>query len=68
MEFVLIYDWVDEETGKEYQQWVDWFDTKEELLAAYKEARRRWAYMVDTGRLYLSGAIHYSWADIETNF
>ena len=68
MEFVLIYDWVDEETGSKYQEWVDWFDTKEELLAAYKEARKRWASMIEIGRLYLSGAVHYSWADIEQMF
>lgn len=67
MQFVLIYDWVYED-GSESHQWVEWFDTKEQLFAAYKEARRKWAYMVDIGRLYLSGAIHYSWADIETNF
>lgn len=68
MEFILIYDWVDENTGENYQSQMDWFDTKEELLAAYKEARKRWAEMISIGRLYLSGAVHYSWADIERYF
>lgn len=68
MEFVLIYDWVNEDDGYKYEQWVEWFDTKEELLTAYREARKYWAEMINIGRLYLSGAVHYSWADIERNF
>lgn len=67
MEFVLIYDWVSED-GSEDEQWVEWFDTKEQLLAAYKEARKIWAYDLEISRLYLSGAVHYSWADIESQF
>lgn len=68
MQFVLIYDWVDENTGEAYERSVKWFDTKEELLAAYKDARKYWAEMIKIGRLYLSGAVHYSWADIERYF
>lgn len=68
MEFVLIYDWVDEESGHKYEQWVKWFDTKEELLDAYRKAQRYWAEMILIGRLYLSGAVHYDWEDIERNF
>ena len=67
MEFVLIYDWVNED-GSEDEQWVEWFDTKEQLLAAYKEARKIWGYEIEINRLYLSGAVHYSWADIEQMF
>ena len=68
MEFILIYDWVNEDDGYKYEQWVEWFDTKEELLEAYKKARKEWANMIEIGRLFLSGAVHYCWADIERNF
>lgn len=66
--FILIFDWVDEETGQNYDNWVYWFDTKEELLEAYKHWRNYYAHMIEIGRLYLSAAVNYSWADIEQLF
>ena len=68
MEFLLIWDWVDEEYGWNYQQLVDTFRTKEELLEAYKKAREEYRKMINIGRLILSPAIGYSWADIEELF
>lgn len=68
MEFLLVWDWVDEEFGWNYQQLVDSFATKEELLEAYKKAREEYREMVAIGRLILSPAIGYSWADLERLF
>ena len=68
MEFLLVWDWVDEEFGWNYQQCVDSFRTKEELLAAYKKAREEYREMIAIGRLILSPAIGYSWADLEQLF
>lgn len=68
MEFILIWDWVDEEFGWNYQQLVDSFRTKEELLEAYHQALGDYASMVAIGRLILSPAIDYSWADLERLF
>ena len=66
--FMLVWEWKDEDTGELYEQRIDWFDTKEELLAAYKKAREEYSKMVNIGRLYLVAAINYSWADIEDIF
>ena len=68
MEFMLIWDWVDEDDGWTYQQLVDYFRTKEELLEAYHQALGDHASMVAIGRLILSPAIKYSWADLEQLF
>ena len=68
MEFLLIWDWVDENDGYEYEQRIDWFATKEELLEAYKKAREEFKAWVKMGRLILSPAVGYSWADLEMLF
>ena len=68
MEFMMVWDWVDEDNGWLYQQQVDVFDTKEELLEAYKKARAEYKELVNIGRLILSPAIGYSWADIDRLF
>ena len=66
--FMLVYEWMDEENGYLYDQEISWFDTKEELLEAYAKARKTFAYQVKIGRLLLSAAVNYSWADIENLF
>jgi hypothetical protein len=66
--FLLIYDWIDENDGCRYEQWVESYNTKEELLAAHEVAREKWAKMVERGRLYLSPAINYTWAEIKQLF
>jgi len=68
MEFMLVWDWVDEDTFDLYEQHVDFFDTKEELLAAKKEAEEQFKWQIVIGRLILSPAIGYSWADLERLF
>lgn len=68
MEFLLVWDWVDENDGYRYQQYVDFFDTKEELIEAYKKAKKEYDAHITRGNLYLSPAIGYSWADIERLF
>ncbi len=68
MEFLLVWDWIDENNFDLYEQHVDFFGTKEELLAAKKEAEKQFKWQIGIGRLILSPAIGYSWADIENLF
>lgn len=69
MEFMLIWDWIDENDGSTlYEQRVDSFATKEELLEAKKTAEEKFSWQVGIGRLILSPAIGYSWADIDRLF
>ena len=68
MEFILIWDWVDEDTGWAYQQDADFFATKEQLFEAKKKAEKEYEYFIQIGRLILSPAIGYSWADIDRLF
>ena len=66
--FMLVWEWVDEKTGALYEQQIDWFDTKEELIEAYYNARMQFIQHVNIGRLLLSAAVNYTWADIEQIF
>lgn len=68
MEFILIWDWVDEETGYLYDQQVDFFATKEQLFEAKKAAEKTFPWQVAIGRLILSPAIGYSWAEVDRLF
>ena len=68
MEFLLTWDWVDEDTHVLYEQAVDYFATKEELFEAKKKAEEEYEWQVAVGRLILSPAVGYSWADINRLF
>ena len=68
MEFILIWDWVDEDNGFLYEQYADSFDTKEQLFEAKKKAEEEYGKQIEIGRLILSPAIGYSWADVERLF
>ena len=65
---MLVYEWFNESDGSLYDQEISWFNTKKELLCAYKVAKRTHHYQIDIGRLMLSAAVNYSWADIEQLF
>ncbi len=68
MEFMLIQEWIDEETFALYEQRVDFFPTKEKLFEAKKKMEKDFAYQIGIGRLVLSPAIGYSWADVDRLF
>lgn len=68
MEFLLVLEWIDEDTFDLYEQRVESYGTKEELLEAKKKAEETSSYQVFGTRLILSPAISYSWADIEQLF
>ena len=68
MEFILIWDWVDEDDGFLYEQHADFFATKEQLFEAKKKAEKEYSWQVAIGRLILSPAIGYSWADLDRLF
>lgn len=68
MEFILIWDWVDENDGYTYSQNVDSFATKKELLEAKKRYEIEFNWQIKAGRLILSPAIGYSWADLDRLF
>lgn len=68
MEFMLIWEWIDEDTFDLYEQRVDFFATKEELFEAKKKAEEQFKWQIGIGRLILSPAIGYSWADVDRLF
>jgi len=68
MEFMLVWEWIDEDTFELYEQRVDFFATKEDLLEAKKKAEEQFKWQIGIGRLILSPAIGYSWADLERLF
>lgn len=68
MEFILVWDWIDEDTHYVYEQHVDFFATKEQLFEAKKKAEEEYRWQIGIGRLMLSPAIGYSWADLDRLF
>ena len=68
MEFMLVWEWIDEDTFDLYEQRVDFFATKEELFEAKKKAEEQFKWQIGIGRLMLSPAIGYSWADVDRLF
>lgn len=66
--FMLVWEWTDEKTGFLYEQRVDWFDTKKELIEAYHNARMEYIGYINNGRLLLSAAINYPWSYIAETF
>lgn len=68
MEFLMILEWTDEENGYLYETWVESYKTKEDLFAAKKKTENDYDWQIKIGRLHLSAAINYSWADIERLF
>lgn len=65
---MLVWEWIDENDGTLYEQHIDWYDTKEELLKEYRHYRKFYAKQIEMGRLMLSAGINYSWADIDRLF
>ena len=68
MEFILIWDWVDEDCSFIYEQHADFFATKEQLFEAKAKAEEEYRAHILMGRLILSPAIGYSWADVDMLF
>lgn len=68
MEFLLVFDWVDEDTNYLYETYVKSYGTKEELFEAKKKYEKEYDWQVGIGRLILSPAIGYSWADLDRLF
>ena len=67
MEFILIWDWVNENNSI-YEQHANFFATKEQLFEAKKKAEEKYNWQIGIGRLILSPAIGYSWANINRLF
>ena len=68
MEFILCFDWVDEDTNYLYEQQFECFATKEQLFEAKKKYEKEFNWQIGIGRLILSPAIGYSWADVDRLF
>lgn len=66
--FMLVWRWINEKSGELYEEWVDCFDTKQELTEAYHNSRMKYIKQINIGRLILSAAVSYSWSDIEEKF
>lgn len=66
--FMLIWKWINEKSGELYEQWIDCFNTKQELIEAYHNYRMRYIEQINIGRLILSPAVNCTWSDIEEKF
>jgi len=67
MEFLLVFDWINE-NNPVYDTRVKFYPTKEELLAAKAKAEKNFSNAIREGRLILSPAVGYCWADFERLF
>lgn len=66
--FMLVWRWINEKSGELYEEWIDCFDTKQELTEAYHNSRMKYIKQINIGRLILSPAISCTWSDIEEKF
>lgn len=68
MEFLLIYDWV-EENNIRCEQWVHQsFRTKEELLRHKEWAEEYYANSINSNCLTLYPAVRYDWDEFDQLF
>ena len=71
MNFALIWDWnVDFGWGEEdWAKWnVEYFNTKEELIEAYEQARQWNNEYIEDGSLVLTVSVCYNIDEIKTRF
>ena len=68
MDFLLIWEWIDEDTFALYEQRVEFYGTKEALLETKEKAEEKYKYQIGIGRLILSPAIGYGWDEIDQLF
>ena len=68
MNFGLVLEWVNETDGYVYENEIDWYDTKEELLEAYHNACEYYSGYFDIGRLILYTVVRYSPQEISRDF
>lgn len=68
MDFMLIYDWMDEDSGYRNDTWVEYYKTKEDLLLAKKVNESLFDWRIKNGSLILSPAVSYSWDEIDQLF
>ena len=66
-EFLMIFDWLSDTIGMAFTS-IETYRTKEELLAAYEEAKEVFKDQIKENRLIISPAVNYSWTDIEQLF
>ncbi len=68
--FMLIWEWMEgpEEYPMVVKQEIDFFDTKEELIEAYKKANKDHDYLIENGELFLSLGVLYSEEEIYKHF
>ncbi len=66
-EFLMIFDWLSDTIGMAAVA-IETYRTKDELLAAYEEAKEVFKDQIEENRLIISAAVNYSWTDIEQLF
>lgn len=59
--FGLVSEWIDEVTGELFEQWIDWYDTKEELLEKKEILENAFCDHIAIGRLIVYPVVHYDW-------
>lgn len=66
--FGLVSKWVDEVTGELFEQWIDWYDTKEELLEKKEIFENTFSDYIAMGRLIVYPIVRYDWDELNNYF
>lgn len=66
--FGLVSEWIDEVTGELFEQWIDWYDTKEELFEKKAKVEDVFSDYVAMGRLIVYPVVRYDWDELNNYF
>lgn len=66
--FGLVSEWVDEVTGELFEQWIDWYDTKEELFEKKAMVEDVFCDHIAMSRLIVYPVIRYDWDELNNYF
>ena len=66
--FGLVSEWIDEVTGELFEQWIDWYDTKEELFEKKAKVEDVFCDHIAMGRLIVYPVVRYDWDELNNYF
>ena len=66
--FGLVSEWIDEVTGELFEQWIDWYNTKEELFEKKERVENTFSDHLAMGRLIVQPVVRYDWDELNNYF
>ncbi len=66
--FGLVSEWIDEVTGELFEQWIDWYGTKEELFEKKARVENIYSDYIAMGRLIVYPVVRYDWDELNNYF